>query len=103
MVCHVCYVSGLDRFPGSLPEWVELQRRYSMMMPPGGQPPGSMPMHGAPHIPGVYPPASLANDLLQRERERLERLGTAKTEELIFLPWACRVRICFENMENTGI
>ena len=81
---YIRYVSGLDRFPGSLPEWVELQRRYSMMMPPGGQPPGSMPMHGAPHIPGVYPPASLANDLLQRERERLERLGTSKTEDFIF-------------------
>ena len=46
-----------------------------MLMPPGGQMPGSGPMHGGPHIPGVYPPASLANDLLHRERERLERLG----------------------------
>ena len=57
-----------------------------MMLPHGGQPPGSMPMHGAPHIPGVYPPASLANDLMQRERERLERLGASKTDSFILLP-----------------
>ncbi|KAK6177049.1 hypothetical protein SNE40_015234 [Patella caerulea] len=70
---------GLDRLlpPGANPldpHWLELQRRY-------GYPPG-MAMVGHPgasgsggHIPGVYPPTSLANDLMQREREKLERLG----------------------------
>ena len=43
------------------PHWIELQRRFA------GLPPG--------HIPGVYPPSSLANDLIQRERERMERIG----------------------------
>ena len=52
------------------PHWAELQRRYGPLPPSAGGPggPGS-------HIPGVYPPASLASDLMRQERERLERLG----------------------------
>ena len=45
-------------------------------MPSGGLVPiqgGSHP--GNPHIPGVYPPSSLASDLLAREREKQDRLG----------------------------
>ena len=44
-----------------------MQRRYVQSLGQAGLPPG--------HIPGVYPPASLASDLLARERERIERLG----------------------------
>ena len=63
---------GFDRMPpGTSPlEWAELQRLYGRHLPhhPGaGGPPG--------HIPGIYPPASLASDLIARERERIERLG----------------------------
>lgn len=55
------------------PHWLEIQRRYGGY-PPSGQlmPPGQP---GGHHLPGVYPPTSLASDLMQRERERLERLG----------------------------
>ncbi|GAB1602297.1 arginine-glutamic acid dipeptide repeats protein-like isoform X1 [Argonauta hians] len=35
-----------------------------------------------PHIPGVYPPTSLANDLLARERERLERLDILHNDHM---------------------
>ena len=38
----------------------------------GGPPPVSGP---GSHLPGVYPPVSLASDLLAREREKLDRLG----------------------------
>ncbi|KAL3861507.1 hypothetical protein ACJMK2_007536 [Sinanodonta woodiana] len=70
---------GLDRMlpPGANPldpHWLELQRRYGY---PG------VPLGGASgnpaHIPGVYPPTSLASDLMARERERLERLGIPPT------------------------
>lgn len=57
------------------PQWLEFQRRY------GNLPPGALGHHGGPsgsHIPGVYPPSSIASDLMQRERERLERLGNEK-------------------------
>ena len=47
------------------PQWIELQRRFAN----GGGGPMS-------HMPGVYPPASITNDLIQRERERMERMGT---------------------------
>ena len=64
-------ISGFERLPtGANPldaHWLDLQRRY------GPPPPGLAVPQG--HIPGVYPPSSLASDLLQRERERLERLG----------------------------
>ena len=68
----MCLFSGFDRLPPGAnpldPHWAEIQRRYGPLPHPGsGQ------QHS--HIPGVYPPASLASDLLQRERERLERLG----------------------------
>lgn len=49
-----------------------MQRRYASL---GHAPPGAGGPHPSGHIPGVYPPASLANDLVARERERLERLG----------------------------
>lgn len=63
------------------PHWLELQRRFGypgaggLVLPPGG--PGSAAAAGAGggHVPGVYPPVSLANDLVAREREKLERLG----------------------------
>ncbi|XP_062581142.1 arginine-glutamic acid dipeptide repeats protein-like isoform X2 [Saccostrea cucullata] len=54
------------------PQWLEFQRRY------GSFPPAALGHPGGPsgsHIPGVYPPNSIASDLMQRERERLERLG----------------------------
>ncbi|XP_074653813.1 uncharacterized protein LOC141907971 isoform X2 [Tubulanus polymorphus] len=77
---------GFDRIPpggsaGSIdPHWLELQRRYG---PPGSLPPGAHPSQG--HIPGVYPPSSLASDLMARERERLERLGAHPIGPLAFL------------------
>ena len=66
-------LAGFDRLaaaqgPQIDPQWLELQRRYASLGHPGGPP------HGA-HIPGVYPPASLASDLMRQERERIERLG----------------------------
>ncbi len=69
---HVFYffVVGFDRLPPGAnpldPHWIEMQRRYASLAPGG---------LGGSHIPGVYPPASLASDLLARERERIERLG----------------------------
>ena len=69
--------AGFERLPPGAnpldPHWVELQRRYAHL-PPGT--PGAP--HPSSHIPGVYPPANLASDLLQRERERLERLGRGR-------------------------
>ncbi|KAK3581384.1 hypothetical protein CHS0354_016232 [Potamilus streckersoni] len=73
---------GLDRMlpPGANPldpHWLELQRRYGY---PG------VPLGGASgnpaHIPGVYPPTSLASDLMARERERLERLDILHSDQL---------------------
>ncbi|XP_052832899.1 arginine-glutamic acid dipeptide repeats protein-like, partial [Octopus bimaculoides] len=60
--------------------WIDM-RRYAY--PPTAaaqshlvqQSAGNSSSSNTPHIPGVYPPTSLANDLLARERERLERLG----------------------------
>lgn len=74
-------LTGLERLlpphgPNPMdPQWLEFQRRY------GNLPPGALGHHGGPsgsHIPGVYPPSSIASDLMQRERERLERLGNEK-------------------------
>ena len=71
-------ISGLERLmpPGAGPmdpQLIDLQRRfYPGLGLPGGPTPGGS---GAHHIPGVYPPTSLASDLMQRERERLERMG----------------------------
>lgn len=69
------------------PHWLDM-RRFSY--PPTAtagplvqQSAGNSSSSNAPHIPGVYPPSSLANDLLARERERLERLG--KSEFSFFL------------------
>lgn len=45
---------------------------------------GNSSSSNAPHIPGVYPPSSLANDLLARERERLERLGKSEFSVIAF-------------------
>jgi hypothetical protein len=62
------------------PHWLELQRRFAY--PPGAPglpvlPPGAPggPGGGGNHLPGVYPPVSLAGELAAREREKLERLG----------------------------
>ncbi|XP_041377632.1 arginine-glutamic acid dipeptide repeats protein-like [Gigantopelta aegis] len=72
---------GLERLmpPGANPldpQWLELQRRFGG----GGIPSGIVPIQGSghpgnPHIPGVYPPSSLASDLMAREREKQDRLG----------------------------
>ena len=85
---------GLDRLlpPGANPldpHWLEIQRRFAYppaaglpVLPHGG--PGG---GGANHLPGVYPPVSLAGELAAREREKLERLGE----------WVCMglcVRVC---------
>ncbi|XP_064643016.1 arginine-glutamic acid dipeptide repeats protein-like [Lineus longissimus] len=68
---------GFDRLPPTGnpidSHWLELQRRYAMAGQGGPLGPGGHP--GGQHIPGVYPPSSLASDLLARERERLERMG----------------------------
>jgi hypothetical protein len=64
------YILGLGLLPpGAMePYYTEMLKRY-------GLPPGAV--HGGfpQHLPMVYPPVSLANELLHRERERLERLG----------------------------
>ncbi|KAK7486143.1 hypothetical protein BaRGS_00022609 [Batillaria attramentaria] len=79
---------GLERLlpPGTNPldpHWLELQRRFGyppaaggLVLPPGA-PGGAATAAGAGggHVPGVYPPVSLANELVAREREKLERLG----------------------------
>ena len=72
--------SGFDRIPpGHLdPHFIELQRRMASL-PPGAHP------QGGSHIPGVYPPASLASDLIQRERERLDRLGRCCSIQIMCL------------------
>lgn len=62
---------GFDRLPLD-PHWVEAQRRYAASIQQAG---AAQLGPGGSHIPGVYHPTSLANDLLQRERERIERLG----------------------------
>ena len=70
--------SGLERLlpPGANsidPHWLEMQRRFAYpptglaVLPHGGG--------GTNHLPGVYPPVSLAGELAAREREKLERLG----------------------------
>ncbi|XP_071147250.1 arginine-glutamic acid dipeptide repeats protein-like isoform X11 [Mytilus edulis] len=76
---------GLERLlpPGANPmdpHWLEIQRRYGGY-PPSGQlmPPGQP---GGHHLPGVYPPTSLASDLMQRERERLERLDILQNDQM---------------------
>ena len=67
---------GFERLPhaaGQLdPHWLELQRRYG----PGALPPGA-------HLPGVYHPASIASDMMQRDRERLDRLGEHAAHNVI--------------------
>ncbi len=70
----IVFFAGFDRLPPGAtpldhPHLIEMQRRYlaSLAQPGAALPPG--------HIPGVYPPASLASDLIARERERMERIG----------------------------
>ncbi|XP_060073172.1 arginine-glutamic acid dipeptide repeats protein-like isoform X3 [Ylistrum balloti] len=78
---------GLDRIlphgPGIDSNWLELQRRFC---PPGSHVLPSAANVGGPggghHIPGVYPPTSIASDLLQRERERMERLDILHSDQL---------------------
>lgn len=50
------------------PYWAEIMKKYSVL-------PGSFVGMPHQHLPGVYPPVSLASDLVNRERERLERHG----------------------------
>lgn len=59
------------------PHLLELQRRYGYPIPGGN----ALVPTGAHHIPGVYPPTSLASDLIARDRERLDRLG----ETMVFV------------------
>lgn len=68
------------------PHWLDM-RRFSY--PPTAtagplvqQSAGNSSSSNAPHIPGVYPPSSLANDLLARERERLERLDILHSDHM---------------------
>ncbi|XP_045161387.2 arginine-glutamic acid dipeptide repeats protein-like isoform X3 [Mercenaria mercenaria] len=70
---------GLERLlpPGANPldpHWLEIQRRYGPHMLPGGS--------GSSHLPGIYPPTSIASDLMARERERLERLDMLQSEQM---------------------
>lgn len=51
------------------PQWLELQRRLA-----GAAAAGAGGVLGG-HLPGVYPPANITNDLIQREREKIERFG----------------------------
>lgn len=72
IITAVFTISGLDRLipPGANPldpHWLDIQRRFGPHMLPGGS--------GSSHLPGIYPPTSIASDLVARERERLERLG----------------------------
>lgn len=69
---YIVLLLGLERLipPGHNPldpHWLEMQRRYGSHMIPGPS--------GSSHLPGIYPPTSIASDLMARERERLERLG----------------------------
>ncbi len=67
-------LSGFDRLPpGATPldsHLMEMQRRHNVAVAQAG---GLLPP--SPHLPGVYPPTSLTNDLIARERERIERIG----------------------------
>ncbi|KAL4221663.1 hypothetical protein ACF0H5_019920 [Mactra antiquata] len=70
---------GLDRLipPGANPldpHWLDIQRRFGPHMLPGGS--------GSAHLPGIYPPTSIASDLVARERERLERLDMLQSEQM---------------------
>ena len=49
------------------PFMADAQRRYGGPLGSGGPPPG--------HMPGVYQSTNLTVELMQRERERLERMG----------------------------
>ena len=71
---YICWFSfpGFERLlpPGANPlesHWLEIQRRYGHPLVPGAA--------GGSHLPGIYPPTSIASDLMARERDRLERLG----------------------------
>jgi len=68
-MAHMGGINPLD------PVWVDYQRRFGPLGLPvgmqGGPPPG--------HIPGVYPPGPVTVDLIQRERDRMERMGMLAT------------------------
>lgn len=79
------------------PQWLEFQRRY------GNLPPGALGHHGGPsgsHIPGVYPPSSIASDLMQRERERLERLDILRSDQMT---GRMIYQICTQRLTNEQI
>jgi hypothetical protein len=82
------FSEGFDRLAAAAaagqldPLWLaELQRRY---VTSGGPPPPPG------HIPGVYPPpqSNVAADLIQRERERIDR-GTDFHVSFIFIHVVC--------------
>ena len=84
LTCLISLGNTLDA-----PHWLDM-RRFSY--PPTAtagplvqQSAGNSSSSNATHIPGVYPPSSLANDLLARERERLERLGKSKFSSFSFI------------------
>ncbi|XP_078335361.1 uncharacterized protein LOC111135789 isoform X2 [Crassostrea virginica] len=94
---------GLERLlpphgPGPIdPQWLEFQRRY------GSLPPGALGHPGGPsgsHIPGVYPPSSIASDLMQRERERLERLDILRSDQMT---GRMIYQICTQRLTNEQI
>lgn len=120
VMCCIFVLPGLDRLvPHGAnpldPHWLELQRRY-------GYPPGAplVPAHtgssssSTPHIPGVYPPASLASDLMAREREKLDRLGEWQRplrsqvppnyqKTMLIFDQGCTVRYTFTNLSGSEI
>ncbi|XP_056008556.1 arginine-glutamic acid dipeptide repeats protein-like isoform X3 [Ostrea edulis] len=79
------------------PQWLEFQRRY------GNYPPAALGHPGGPsgsHIPGVYPPSSIASDLMQRERERLERLDILRSDQMT---GRMIYQICTQRLTNEQI
>ncbi|XP_061189583.1 arginine-glutamic acid dipeptide repeats protein-like isoform X2 [Saccostrea echinata] len=79
------------------PQWLEFQRRY------GSFPPAALGHPGGPsgsHIPGVYPPNSIASDLMQRERERLERLDILRSDQMT---GRMIYQICTQRLTNEQI
>nr|KAG5698964.1 hypothetical protein BaRGS_033477 [Batillaria attramentaria] len=57
----------------------EMEMREKMKAEMDLKPPAGA---GGGHVPGVYPPVSLANELVAREREKLERLDVQQLEAM---------------------
>ncbi|CAC5356970.1 RERE [Mytilus coruscus] len=62
------------------PHWLEIQRRFGWLSSIRTVDATRQPWWPSP--PGVYPPTSLASDLMQRERERLERLDILQNDQM---------------------